>query len=93
MRATFEQMASQVHFRGVFAYQVCNDPMIPGAATEVGTALTADGMNFTGKADIAALLVNARFVRFGWLVWFNAGGAAPLHARCGGQVELWRAED
>ena len=93
VRATFEQMASQTHFRASFAYQLCNDPNVAGVATGVGAALTADGMNFGSKVDISAALLNARFIRFGWLVWFNDGGAAPLFARCGGQAEVWGAED
>ena len=46
-------------------------------------------MNFGGKVDISSNLANVRWVRFGWLVWLNTGGSAPLHGRCGGDVDLW----
>lgn len=90
VRAQFEQMASQTNFRAVFAYQVSNDPHVPGAATDVGTALTTDGPNFTAKVDILSALAGYRFVRFGWRVWYNVGGTPPLFGRCGGDAELWR---
>lgn len=82
----FEQAASQPNFRAVAALQVSNDPNVPGASTEIGTALTADGKNWGVNFDVTSAIANFRFVRFGWLVWVNAGGTAPLFGRCGGQV-------
>ena len=53
----FEQIASQANFRAVAALQVCNDTSVPGASTEIGTPLTADGKNwgvdFTATSAIA----------------------------------------
>ena len=88
--AEFAQMASQTDFRAVAALQVANDPNVPGAVTEMGTALTTDGTNFGVRFDPANAIANARWVRFGWNVWFNGSPTPPVFARCGGHVDLFR---
>ena len=86
----FLQMASQAEFRAVAALQVTNDIYTAGAVTEIGTPLASDGANFGVQLDLAAAIANFRWVRFGWNVWYNAGGTPLLFARCGGFVDVVR---
>lgn len=82
----FEQNASQPNFRAVAGLQVSNDPNFPGASTELGGPLTADGKNWSADTTVTSAIANVRFFRLGWLVWVNAGGTAPLFGRCGGEA-------
>lgn len=94
VRGQFDQMAGTTSFRAVLAYQVANIAHVPIAVggllgTDIGTALTADAMNYTAKVSLASALASYRFVRFGWNVWYDSGGAAPVYGRCGGSVDVW----
>ncbi len=91
LRGTFEQRASQTNVRVVFAYQVADSDGSPGAIYEVGTPLTADGFNYGALVDAAENTAGKQIVRFGWLVWYNTGGAVGVSARAGGFCEFQRA--
>lgn len=87
LRGTFEMRGSQTNFRCVFAYQVADSDGSPGAVFELGSAQTADGFNYGTITDVFNNTSPKQLVRFGWNVWYNAGGTPPLFARCGGVVE------
>lgn len=67
-------------------------PTTPRAFTEMGTALTAAGMNYAPKVDLLTALADYRFVRFGWVVWYAAGTVAVFGRSATGQLEVWLQE-
>lgn len=88
IRGTFEERAMSTDFRCTFAYQVADSDGSPGTIYGLGSALTADGFNYGVLTDASANIGPKQLVRFGWLVWYNAGGSPPSFARCGGFVEF-----
>lgn len=91
VRGTFEQRASQTNFRCTFAFQVADSDGSPGAVYELGTALTSDNFNYGTLSDVMNDTKGKQIVRFGWLVWYNTGGAVGVSARVGGFCEFERS--
>lgn len=68
------------------AVQLANDVRSPGAATAVGSALSADGVSDPGA--VTALSTGAsRYIRVGWLVSLTSGSTLGFGAAAG-TVEL-----
>jgi hypothetical protein len=87
VKAIWEQISGQTNFRAAFAYQVANSVDTPAPVYELGATLAADATSYGTLTSVSANTNGSVWVRFGWNVWYNAGGTPPLVARVGGSVD------
>jgi hypothetical protein len=60
------------NFQAEPAVQVANDVRSPGAATAVGSALTADGVS-DPNGHVVVTTASSKYIRPGWLVSLTSG--------------------